>query len=426
MEDARIIKLGVITEDKSIKRYPVIIPNDIFDENTSCEYDKIIDLFVIINDEIKTYSVIVPKDIISTYLSEIKKRKLIIKTDKKNHIEHAKIMKLSIITEDKLIKRYPVIIPNNIFDKNESCEYDKIVDLYVIINDTIKMHSVIVSKDMITSFVTHPKCDNETKKRKLSIEIDEITETTKLHKSIDNLLSEYSMQTASVQTASVQTALVSPSIQNEHVLFSNNKSIISPLFGNERNERTEKKEINMIDNIIQYINTSFENFDLLYMKLTNKEFPDIENYFRECFKLNILNNEIHHINKNILYNRQIFWTNLNPEINVYILKYPINDYDSSVTIENIKRKTTNLVIFCERVLRWVRFCMDNKIETKEHKKFLNIKMNIYDRFFLTDEITRRYWNKYRLNIPMNYIYERLNSNVKIVFVNIDNFYVKII
>jgi hypothetical protein len=53
-------------------------------------------------------------------------------------------------------------------------------------------------------------------------------------------------------------------------------------------------------------------------------------------------------------------------------------------------------------------------------------MNIYDRFFLTDEITRKYWRKYGLNIPMDYIYERLNSNIKIVFVNSENFYVNFI
>jgi hypothetical protein len=120
----------------------------------------------------------------------------------------------------------------------------------------------------------------------------------------------------------------------------------------------------MIDNIIQYINTFFKKFDSLYLKLTDKEYPDIENYFKECFKLNILNHEIHYINKNILYNTQIIWTNQNPEINVYVVKYPINDYDSSLTIENNKRKTTDLIIFCEKVLRWIKFCIDNKIETE--------------------------------------------------------------
>ena len=41
MEESRIIKLSVITEDKSIKRYPVIIPNDIFDENTINKFQHI-------------------------------------------------------------------------------------------------------------------------------------------------------------------------------------------------------------------------------------------------------------------------------------------------------------------------------------------------------------------------------------------------
>jgi len=182
----------------------------------------------------------------------------------------------------------------------------------------------------------------------------------------------------------------------------------------------------MIDNIIEYINRSFKSFDSLYMKLTDKEYSGIENYFRTCFKLNILNREILYINKNILYNTQIIWTNLNPEINVYVVKYPISDYDSSIIIENIKRKTTDLVIFCEKVLRWVKFCIDNNIETKEQKKFINMKMNIYNRFFLTDQFTRKYWRKYGLNIPMDYINERLNSNIKIVFINSDIFYVNII
>lgn len=327
-------------------------------------------------------------------------------------MENARIIKLNVITDDKSIKRYPVIIPNDIFDENTSCEYDKIIDLFVIINDTIKTHSVIVPKDFIANYVTQQKPENEIKKRKLSISIDETSETTKLHKSIDNLLSEYP-----VSNALVSIPLVSPIIKNEHVSLSAN---------NQSNVHTEKTKVNMIDNIIQYINTFFKNFDSLYMKLTDKDYPDIEDYFRECFKLNILNHEIHYINKNILYNTQIIWTNQNPEINVYVVKYPINDYDSSSTIENIKRKTTDLVIFCEKVLRWIKFCIDNKIETKEQKKFIHIKMNIYDRFFLTDEITRRYWRNYGLNIPMDYIYERLDSNIKIVFVNSENFYVNFI
>jgi len=389
-------------------------------------------------------------------------------------MEDARIIKLNVITEDKSIKRYPVIIPNYIFDENTSCEYDKIIDLYVIINDTIKTHSVIIPKDLIANFVKQQKTNNENKKRKISINIDEQIETNKLQKSIDNLFYEIaennrnemdvnryfrkenvmtnvSVPAISIPSVSVPIPLVSPLIKNEHVSFSNNKSIVSSLSGNnqrnernehnehnernernehnernERNEYNEKTAINMIDNIIEYINRSFKSFDSLYMKLTDKEYSGIENYFRTCFKLNILNREILYINKNILYNTQIIWTNLNPEINVYVVKYPINDYDSSIIIENIKRKTTDLVIFCEKVLRWVKFCIDNKIETKEQKKFINMKMNIYNRFFLTDQFTRKYWRKYGLNIPMDYINERLNSNVKIVFINSDIFYVNII
>jgi hypothetical protein len=164
-------------------------------------------------------------------------------------MEDARIIKLNVITEDKSIKRYPVIIPNYIFDENTSCEYDKIIDLYVIINDTIKTHSVIIPKDLIANFVKQQKTNNENKKRKISINIDEQIETNKLQKSIDNLFYEIaennrnemdvnryfrkenvmtnvSVPAISIPSVSVPIPLVSPLIKNEHVSFSNNKSIV--------------------------------------------------------------------------------------------------------------------------------------------------------------------------------------------------------
>jgi hypothetical protein len=109
--------------------------------------------------------------------------------------------------------------------------------------------------------------------------------------------------------------------------------------------------------------------------------------------------------------------NQNPDIFVYIVKYPICKDDTDEIINNIKYKSHVLIKFCERVIKWINFCLDNNIKSEEQYIYFNLRMDKYKRFFLNDFQTRDYWKQYRLNIPIDYIYNKINIGIEILFVN---------
>ena len=76
-----------------------------------------------------------------------------------------------------------------------------------------------------------------------------------------------------------------------------------------------------------------------------------------------------------------------------------------------------MIRFCEIVIKWIHFCLNNNISSDKQYIYFNLCTNKYKRFFLTDNDTYNYWKQYRLNIPMNYIYNKINIDIEILFVN---------
>lgn len=308
--------------------------------------------------------------------------------------------------DDKTIKRCPVIITNQIMNENISNECDKIMELYVIINDTIMVLPVIIPKDI---FLKTP--DTETKKRKLSIETNEDNNKSsselqivkKTEKENEHQVPEHQVPEPRVPEHQVPEPRVPEPRVPEHRVPEPNVALISPVYISP-----------ILSDMIKYINSLSDKFNCLYITLNQIEHSEFISYFRECFRNHTLQSIINYINRNIPQNIGLTWKNQNPEIYYYIVKYPIFDNDNYETITNIKYKTDILVVFCDKVIKWINYCLENNIANSEQIKFLSVNMDIFDKFFYENEYTVCYWNKYRLNIPMHYIYQKFNNNIKII------------
>jgi hypothetical protein len=301
------------------------------------------------------------------------------------------IITLNVILYGK-IEYLPVIIPSYVYNNRLYQQYDIIMNLDVILpNNNIENHPVIVPKyrDVIVK--------ENNNKRKLEVDtienrqlVSPIIEDNKEHKDndimtkIDNFILEVSMK--------------------------HNIPLVSPIIEDKTFEIPNKRKTNSIDNLIDYINNLSNNeIDDLYIMFNEKIYPEFE-------KNKILDN-LSYINQ-YLFNYEIYWTNKN----IYIIKYPIYENDTKEMINNIKYKSKILLWFCENILRWINYCRKNHIKKEDQYKYLTIDIKKYEKFFNKDEYTRKYWKQYRLNIPMDYIYNRLPSNIKIVFIDSNNMY----
>ena len=290
----------------------------------------------------------------------------------------SKILKMNVIMNDKTIQRNPVIVPKNIVDENKINQYDKIIDLYAIINDTIMTMPVIYPKDFIDIYCIDKKNklieteshDREVKKVKFTVETKEI----------------------------------------------NNEALVRHI-----------PTISPEDSIIKYINNIFNNLDVLYLVFNENEHQDFINYFNQLFEnnTNALLDKINCINSKIIdFNISLNWHDKNPDFYFYIVQYPIKIDDERNIVYRIKYKTRQLIYFCEKIIKWTNYCLKHKINMNEQINFLNIDLDIYRIFFNIDQNAINYWNNYRLNVPMYYVYQKLNKDIEIVYSNKSYIYIK--
>ena len=304
-----------------------------------------------------------------------------------------KIIDLEVILPNGNIEIHPVIIPNSIFFENSFNGYGKIINLEVIFNHLSKpiICPVIVLRKTIDNYIL------ETKKRKLTIETN------------DNLYSEQLSHACS------------PAL-----LYENKFTVpyVSPVSISPKIINCQGFEQNMTENIINFIRQY--NFGTnLYVKL-NDLYPNLEKYIDYYYQKNKLESELKYINDNILPYFVIIIDALNPTINIYIIKYTEKNRSANedLTMDKLTR-TNRLIIFCERAIRWINYCLDNNIKQDNQYAFFSLKKDYWYQYFLIDHKTRDYWRSVDLKLPLDYIYDKLKElKIKIIFNNKTNFYVE--
>ena len=286
------------------------------------------------------------------------------------------IIDLEVILQNGIIEIHPVIVPEDILFDYSFNGYGRIIDLDVIFNHLSSpiRHPVIVLRKTIDNYLL------ATKKRKLSLE------------QLPQMNSHYS--------------IVSPI------------SEISPKIIN-----IQGFEHNMTQNIINFIR-NYDFGDNLYVKL-NDLYPNFNKYIDYYYQINKLHVELKYINDNVLPYYGIVMDDLNPYINIYIVKYTVNINDSKKVIEDKLTRTYRLIIFCERTIKWISYCLDNKIKKDKQHTFFSLKKDYWNQYFLKDTNTRDYWKQVNLKIPLDYLYDKLkDSKIEIIFHNKTNFYIK--
>jgi len=343
------------------------------------------------------------------------------------------IITLDVILYGK-IEYLPVIIPSYVYNNRLYQKYDIIMDLDVILpNNNIENHPVIVPKyrDVIVI--------QNNNKRKLEVDTMDLWKDLSVDKELFsgvqtkentmNLWKDLSVdkELFSGEHSSKENTmnLSKRSRDKEHkdndimtqidnfildVSMKYDVPLVSPIIEDKTFEIPNKRRTNSIDNLIDYINNLSNNeIDNLYIMLNEKIYPEFE-------KNKILDN-LTYINHN-LFNYEIYWTIKN----IYIIKYPIYENDTKEMINNIQYKSKILLWFCENILIWINYCIKNNIKKEDQYKYVTIDIKRHHKFFHKDENTIKYWKQYRLNIPMDYIYNRLPSNIEIVFIDCNNFY----
>ncbi len=150
----------------------------------------------------------------------------------------------------------------------------------------------------------------------------------------------------------------------------------------------------------------------LYLKINNYSLNEADYYLNYLFKNNIRKKVFDYINNRLSPFHDIVYNTDDKQ--VYIVNYNVKKH----YISNSKKKhlIMRIITFCDAVINWAYYCLDNNIRHEEQYKYLDKNILKYQYFyFFRNENNQDYWNKYNLRLPMDIVYNKLPKDIEISY-----------